>query len=128
MRYLVLILLSLIPFTACNSCMPLVRPGPAPAPTVIVDAGPSPAPVGDAAPISDGGSELAVDPRVRLACDNLASIPCAEGMPGCYSVLQKVTAPVAGKPITNAPIDCLGSTSTKTKADARACGAFIACP
>lgn len=82
--------------------------------------------MGGAAPVSDAGPGPAVDPSVRLACDKLAALHCAEGMLGCYAVLQKVFVPVAGKPITIAPLGCIIGAANKPAV--RACGAFVTCP
>lgn len=120
MKRLVLFLLCLFS-VVCNSCTPLPAPAPTP-PVVVVDAGPA---MGGASPI-DAGPEPVVDPGVRLACDALAAIPCAEGMNGCYRVLQKaLTGGNNGQPITTLPLGCL--TAARTKADARACG-LVTCP
>lgn len=125
MKHLLALLICLFA-VACNSCTPLPPPAPTPTPpVVVVDAGPSPLPMGGASPV-DAGPEPAVEPGVRIACDALAKIPCAEGMNGCYRVLQKaLTGGNNGQPITTLPLGCL--TAARTKADARACG-LVTCP
>lgn len=122
MKNLVLLLLCLFA-VACNSCTPQPSPLPPPAPSpsppvVVADAGTA---MGGASPV-DPGPEPVVDPGVRLACDNLSALHCAEGMAGCYAVLQKVVA----ERLTSVPLACL--VAAHSKADVHACGKFVACP
>lgn len=114
--------MALLTAIACNSCAPAPSPAPPPIPTVTppeLDAGPE---AGGAPAVEDAGPEPSVTPGVRLACDNLALLKCAEGMAGCYRVLQRVV----DAQLTSVPLGCLvGATS---KADVHACGRFVACP
>ena len=74
---------------------------------------PSPHPVGDAAP--DGCS-------CALACSNLASLGCQEGVAAnCTATCQHVES----SRLTELHPTCLSA--AKTKAEARACGS-VACP
>ncbi len=134
MRKQLILLIALFGFVACNSCVPQPSPVPPvpPAPTTI-DAGP-PAPppvvvVVDAGPNDAGGASFGgaapqpdTTPGVRLACDNLAALKCAEGMTGCYRVLQHVV----DVQLTAVPLGCL--VGAHSKADVHACGPFVACP
>ncbi|HTA88919.1 MAG TPA: hypothetical protein VK745_05065 [Polyangiaceae bacterium] len=109
-----LLFLALFTF-ACNSCA-ASSPSPAPSPTQ-----PAPQPpvvVVDAAP----GPQPDVDPGVRDACANLATLHCAEGMSGCPAALQKAL----NERLVAIPLDCL--VAATSKAAVHACGAFVACP
>ncbi len=128
MRKQLILLYSLFWLVACNSCVPQPAPAPPPDPVAIAGAGPVPVPTTPPEPppnvVVDAGPpvpEPAVDPSVKRACDNLAALHCAEGMTGCYRVLQHAV----DAQLTPVPLGCLVGAHSKT--DVHACGRFVAC-